>query len=475
MSTKSVFLDMLMKGKSIYIPTIALVTGLYFQAAVFHAEAQNVAEEISVESSAAYLNQLDQQLSELQATELDFHSFFKEVSGFLSFYESNDILRDRFLQSEVNIRLQALTLRRLTKAYNEKQPNLDDDLRTFIGNLTKIYPTASSFIFKLREEEKKIAAVSECEGGVGFPSCIWTLILNSPSPEKDFSVLDASIDRALKSKDVDLLSKLILLAAKTDYLKAMLGSKTCEGYLGDSGAIRNYFPQKLDDQELSSVVKVLHSSVNEGSECLEQIKEQFETVAQNLCSRGFASSCLSAISFFEARDVPDEKLDILRKSFIVSVTDPESKEIASGMVTKGVFSQLNFQERFKLLINGTLPSSVYVVIFIIVMLPILFGVIYFVFPALLGMISKISSAFGENSNVNPTEQLRDDEYSTLLKIFGLADDASSSDIKKAYRSMVKLHHPDSADQEAQAEFEKVQEAYERLIELRKGWFGLGKD
>ena len=68
-----------------------------------------------------------------------------------------------------------------------------------------------------------------------------------------------------------------------------------------------------------------------------------------------------------------------------------------------------------------------------------------------------------------------DEYSTLLSVFDLDDDATPSEIKKAYRIKMKELHPDSNIEGSKEEFEKVQAAYERLMELQKGWFGLGKD
>lgn len=78
----------------------------------------------------------------------------------------------------------------------------------------------------------------------------------------------------------------------------------------------------------------------------------------------------------------------------------------------------------------------------------------------------------------------EDEYSKLLKFFGLDDEASEDDIKRAYRDMVKQHHPDnlrkldgiSPEQVEAAElhFIKIKETYDRILEMRGSWFGSRK-
>ena len=74
----------------------------------------------------------------------------------------------------------------------------------------------------------------------------------------------------------------------------------------------------------------------------------------------------------------------------------------------------------------------------------------------------------------------DDEYSKLLAEFGLDDSASESDIKKAFRNLVKELHPDAhgssgqvTDEEGNVDrsFDELKKNYERLIEMRKSFFG----
>ena len=73
----------------------------------------------------------------------------------------------------------------------------------------------------------------------------------------------------------------------------------------------------------------------------------------------------------------------------------------------------------------------------------------------------------------------EDVYSKLLAEFGLDDTASESDIKKAYRQMVKEHHPDAhgaagrvvtEDGKTDRSFEDLKKNYNRLMEMRKSFF-----
>lgn len=74
----------------------------------------------------------------------------------------------------------------------------------------------------------------------------------------------------------------------------------------------------------------------------------------------------------------------------------------------------------------------------------------------------------------------DDEYSKLLKKFGLTERASEADIKKAYRKLVKEHHPDAqgtsgikTDSAGNIDrtFELHKKTYERLLAMRSSLFG----
>lgn len=72
---------------------------------------------------------------------------------------------------------------------------------------------------------------------------------------------------------------------------------------------------------------------------------------------------------------------------------------------------------------------------------------------------------------------RGDEYSRLLAVFQLDDEASEADIKKAFRTKIKEYHPDISElevQEAQKKTDELKLVYDRLMEIRGSWFGGGR-
>lgn len=60
------------------------------------------------------------------------------------------------------------------------------------------------------------------------------------------------------------------------------------------------------------------------------------------------------------------------------------------------------------------------------------------------------------------------EYKDYYRILGVARDASQDDIKRAYRRLARKYHPDvSEEQDAEARFQELQEAYEVLKDPEK--------
>ena len=69
---------------------------------------------------------------------------------------------------------------------------------------------------------------------------------------------------------------------------------------------------------------------------------------------------------------------------------------------------------------------------------------------------------------------QDDEYSRLLKVFGLTDAATEEEIKAAYRKYVKENHPDSSrtsDPDHLKRFMEVKKTYDRLVDIKSKRFG----
>lgn len=55
------------------------------------------------------------------------------------------------------------------------------------------------------------------------------------------------------------------------------------------------------------------------------------------------------------------------------------------------------------------------------------------------------------------------------EVLGVSRTATDAEIRSAYRKLVKLHHPDhnNGSEESEQRFEEVQDAYARIVDLRK--------
>jgi DnaJ-class molecular chaperone len=53
------------------------------------------------------------------------------------------------------------------------------------------------------------------------------------------------------------------------------------------------------------------------------------------------------------------------------------------------------------------------------------------------------------------------------KFLGVTPDASKSEIKRAYRRLARLHHPDASEQSEDAQMKRINEAYTVLSDAQK--------
>jgi len=180
------------------------------------------------------------------------------------------------------------------------------------------------------------------------------------------------------------------------------------------------------------------------------------------------------------RPDPSQENNDLRYQIILEAKSPEIQGFAQGRRSElDLHGGLSFSQKLKLLIRGQSLELLMLLGFA------LLGALLVTF-ALYGVLKILEKSKGKMTKLEDRNQpgflgshqaegflTRQDEYSRLLQLFDLTDTCTENDIKKAYRRKMKELHPDSGkslnDQEM-VEFRDLQEAYEKILTMRKSWF-----
>ena len=158
---------------------------------------------------------------------------------------------------------------------------------------------------------------------------------------------------------------------------------------------------------------------------------------------------------------PDKKLSTKRKILELGLDGSYSNFVQS--IAKELKNDLSSGEKLKLLFKGFYGWWIFIIPLLLFLLPVLF---------LLRPRKK--------TRLNTNAVIKEDEYSKLLKQFGLEENASESEIKKAFRLLVKKHHPDAhgtdgvvldSEGNPDKQFEELRKSYNRLLDIRSSWFG----
>ena len=178
-------------------------------------------------------------------------------------------------------------------------------------------------------------------------------------------------------------------------------------------------------------------------------------------------------STVKLRPDPSRLNDELRLKVADIATTDAARSFAAARIaeldSQGRFSLFNKLGLFWSGYYGRLPL---IILGLIVILIIAAGAIFLFAPELVGLP-------GQNRQVKGYERNSkvEDEYSRLLALLDLDDEASDEEIKARYRQLVKELHPDSSagetpeEKEAKAKkFVELKKGYERLMERRRSGF-----
>lgn len=177
----------------------------------------------------------------------------------------------------------------------------------------------------------------------------------------------------------------------------------------------------------------------------------------------------------ESRRDPNEENNELRFQMILQAKSAQAKDLVAGrMLELMQAGALTRSRKVKLLLSGYYGYDFLymggVAVAIVLSIVALFKFYLFFLIQLKKVKTRVSANKRKNlpGYMKPTTDL--DEYSGLLAVLELEDDASESDIKKAYRERMKELHPDKATEdqnkeERAAQFMKLKRAYERIMEI----------
>jgi hypothetical protein len=170
----------------------------------------------------------------------------------------------------------------------------------------------------------------------------------------------------------------------------------------------------------------------------------------------------------------------------LAAESPLMKQMSQGFVDElKKNGSLSSEQQSSLASKGYFPSNYNLVLVSVLCVFAVLVVFLVIRPQLLFRASSKYSKHKMNKRGVRYAQVtqEDDEYTRLLGHFSLDDGASEAQIKKAYRAAMKAHHPDMQGAsgvatneagEVDRSFEELKKSYDRIMEIRGSWFGLGK-
>ena len=181
----------------------------------------------------------------------------------------------------------------------------------------------------------------------------------------------------------------------------------------------------------------------------------------------------------DRRPDPDNLNNKLRYQIALSADTPEEKLFASGRISElHSLNALSFYRHLRLFHLGYYGWFRLFFFYFFILGFLLFSYFYFFNKRVFIKLPSLAKSERDKPTEKPKgpkqELQLDDEYTHLLKFFGLSDTATEADIKSSFRQIVKKLHPDSKKErspEDTEEFIRIKKAYNRLLEIRSSWFG----
>lgn len=405
------------------------------------------------------LEQLDSKLKDLASKSVSFSLYARQIDPLLSFLNSEARV-EYFVKHQANSVFQKRVIEKAHDSLIKSDKTLAEGIDSFVSSFSKIYPKTSLFILKLQSLLKEEQQLRDCINKKDYPKCIFEIALKKDSLLKNSTSLLELIKNGYEDQDSNSLTKLMLYYLEASQLLSNSREAACY-----KNALSLDFSDilSLDDELVYNTLADANSIMASRETCKDYVLKNLELLSKELCMSGFEKSCFSALNLLEKFGSSGNVVSDIKLNLILNSKDTRSTNVAKIFLDKALFSKMTFGQKIKVFISGKLPFFVYIIAFILLVLPLLLVSMYFLLPS---FFKKRASS---HSPIKNAERL--DEYSTLLEVFDLPEDATGSDIKKAYRSKMKALHPDVNKDSSQEEIDRVQEAYDRIMHLRKAWFG----
>lgn len=429
-----------------------------------------LAEESSQNAFIEELRSAESKVQETSRTADTFYQFVEELPRLLSFLDS-EAKREYFLKHEVHAAIQKIITVRAQQSFDSADSSLKNGIALLGESLSSFYPKAGVFMLGLHTIARRDDQIIACQNKKEYPLCVWQIALASESSNSSSVRIRDLISQGVADQSVDPIRRIILLYVEAKMRTTAGESSACASLDRD---IDLSHLNNSDEKDILNSISDFSRVVTTTPVCKNEMLKKVELVAKTLCSAGRAKTCIESISIMNRHGVENTSLTNLKKSLVVSATEDESRNIARSVINTSLFLEMNLSERLKVFLSGMLPLGVYLGVFAILVMPIFLSVLYFLMPYLVPLFSFMPKLFSRKSSIDlrsmETPQ-RLDEYSTLLQVFDLPEDATGTDIKKAYRAKMKQLHPDANKESSQEDIDRVQEAYDRLMHLRRSWYG----
>lgn len=347
---------------------------------------------------------------------------------------------------------------------------------------TKLFPPASPLIYKIKTINNTHQKLESCTDISNYFECISTVVsdvLDSPYLIRVFQTKIKEFDKdKLHSFDEELFYVLV-----HHVLFLSIGDNFCESYFTPE----EYSFVMFNVASTETAIEKVAAFIEKVPLCYSPILSALRSRTRHVIESSNEIEARNGILYLEALENSHEQLEEIKTQIILSPSS-NMRNLAKKNITSDIFSSRDFKEKLRIIVTGRMPDKFYLLVLISSIF--LLGVFFISIRVYNTMETadrekadrpavkkntKESRKVKQSSSSMPldaSDQL--DEYTSLLLVFGLTDEATDADIKKAYREVIKRLHPDSGLPVDQKKLEEVQNAHERLMELRRGWFGLSR-